>query len=436
MSKIYRAIARSMGSKYLTYAIQFASLMMLARLFSPEVFGLVASVQVFYLFFQLLADGGLAPAVIGLDALERKDRDGIFGLTVAAGLLLAGAFLFLTPAITNFYEVPALATVVPYICVALIFNTMSILPIATLQRQQSFYQLATAGVIGELIALAVVLIARTAIEPLHALALRLPIYSFVNYAIVHFCTKWTDFGRPRPGSHFSAVRPLLKVAGFQMAFNALNYFSRNLDKILIAKYMGAATLGIYDRSYSLMRYPLQLLTFAMTPAIQPVLRSHSNDPAFVRQVHNDLALKLSLLAVACATGIYFMAETIVVVAFGKQWIASVPIIRLLSLSIPVQVVLSTSGSFFQTFNRTDLMFICGVFSAATNVTAIVWGVSTGNIELLCWALFVSFHVNFIQAYYLLHKSVLNGGMSSFLVRLAPAAVGIITLVGIEIFRGP
>jgi len=435
MSKLYRAIARSMGGRYLTYAVQFASLMILARLFSPEVFGLVASVQVFYLFFQLLADGGLAPAVISLDALEKRDRDGIFGLTIVAGLILAAAFLALTPAITYFYEANALSSVVPYICIALIFNTMSIFPISALQRQQSFYQLAVSGVVAELIALTTVLIARSSIEPLHALALRLPVYSFVNYATVHFFTKWTDFGRPRPGAHFSAVRPLLRVSGFQMAFNALNYFSRNLDKILIAKHMGAATLGIYDRSYSLMRYPLQLLTFAMTPAIQPVLRSHSNDPDYVRGIHTDLAFKLSLLSLACAAGIYFMAETIVVVAFGKQWIASVPIIRLLSLSIPVQVVLSTSGSFFQTFRRTDLMFMCGVFSAITNVGAIIWGVSTGSVEMLCWALFVSFHINFLQAYYLLHRKVLNGGLGAFMLKLAPAMSGVLILAAFELYRG-
>ena len=41
--------------------------------------------------------------------------------------------------------------------------------------------------------------------------------------------------------------------------------------------MGAGMLGVYDKSYQLMKYPLMLLTFAMTPAIQPVIRRHADD---------------------------------------------------------------------------------------------------------------------------------------------------------------
>lgn len=410
-----------MGGKYLAYVVQFASLMILARLFTPETFGLIAAVQVFYVFFQLLADGGLAPAIIGLHKLESRDRDGIFGLTLLIGIGLGFLFLLLTPVLIHFYHAPSLSVVVPCIAVALVFNAWGILPNALLQRQQSFYQLALASLIGEISALACVYFARFALEPLQALSLRLPVFALVNYVLLHHFSQATEFQRPRPGSHFAAIRPLLGVSGYQLAFNTVNYFSRNLDSILVGKFLGPALLGLYDRSYQLMRYPLQLLTFAMTPAIQPVLRNHVSDVDLIRKLHLDLTFKLSLLGVACAVGMYFLAEPIILVAFGNQWLQAVPIIKLLALIIPVQVVLSTSGSFFQTFGRTNLMFRCGLFSAATNVIAITWGVSHGNLEKLCWALFVSFHINFFQAYYALYGQIFRKGLTSFLVKMVPAA---------------
>lgn len=417
-----------MGSKYLAYAVQFASLMVLARLFSPEIFGVVAAVQVFYTFFQLVAEGGLGPAIIGLHHLEPRDRDGIFGLTLLLGLILGALFLALMPVLTGFYNMPELSVAVPYIALGLTFNAWGILPSALLQRQQSFLPLAVSAVVAELIALIVVLLAKQALAPLHALSLRLPVVALVNLILMYYFSGRTDFRRPQPGFHFTAIRSLLRVSGYQLAFNMLNFFSRNLDNILVGRYLGASLLGIYDRSYQLMRYPLQLLTFAMTPAIQPVLRSHSNDPVYVRGLHRDLTFKLSLLGVICAAIIYFFARPIILVAFGNQWLSAVPIIKLLALTIPVQVVLSTSGSFFQTFNRTDLLFLCGIFTTVANVMAITWGVWQGTLEHLCWAILVSFHLNFFIVYYILHKHVFLDGYGEFLVKMLPAATALAALI--------
>nr|WP_180166901.1 oligosaccharide flippase family protein [Stenotrophomonas sp. SbOxS2]NYT99828.1 oligosaccharide flippase family protein [Stenotrophomonas sp. SbOxS2] len=424
MSNLYRAIAKSMGSKYLAYAMQFAALMILARAFTPEVFGTIAAIQVFYLFFQLVGEGGFGPAIIGLHKLNAKDRDGIFGLTILIGVGLAATFVALGSLLVDFYKMPDLPVAIPFVAAGLMLNAWAILPMAQLQRQQSFLQLATAAIIAELVALALVLLARKYVSPLCAISIRIPTVALVNFTFAYHFSRRTDFGRPRPGMHFSAVAPLLKVSGYQLAFNVLNFFSRNLDNVLVGKYLGAPLLGIYDRSYQLMRYPLQLLTFAMTPAIQPALRGHANSPGLVLKIHQDLTFKLSLLGLACALGIYVLAAPIILVAFGEQWLPAVPVIKLLSLTIPVQVVLSTSGSFFQTFQRTDLLFRCGLFSAATNVTAIIIGISLGSLEHLCWALLVSFHINFFQAYYLLHKHILDGGFRQFLHRMIPAGIGV------------
>src|SRR5690606_41173614 len=97
MSVIYRAIAKSMGGKYLAYGVQFGALMLLSRLFNPETFGVIAAVQVFFIFFQLMAEAGLAPAVIALDKLSSHDRDGIFGFTILVGVTLGAGFLIAGP---------------------------------------------------------------------------------------------------------------------------------------------------------------------------------------------------------------------------------------------------------------------------------------------------------------------------------------------------
>ena len=425
VSKLYRAIGKSMMARYVSYGANVLSLLIFARIFTPEVFGIIAAAQAVVLLFQLIAEAGLAPAIIDLNRLEVKDRDGIFGLTLFMGVVAAAAFSFSSSALARFYEMHQVSGVGPHLAVALLCNTAAVLPMALLQRQQFFFRIAQASLIAEFGALGVALSAHYyGVQPLHAYALFFPTRAALSFAVSWNYTEQTEFGRPRPGLKFVAILPVLRTAGFQLAFNIVNYISRNFDQMLVGKYLGAASLGIYDRSYQLMRYPLLLLTFAMTPAIQPVLREHSCDPAAMRKVHLGLVSKLSVFGTVSAVAIYGAAPQIVSILFGPQWLSVVPVMKILALTIPVQVILSTSGSFFQAARRTDLLFTCGLFSCGVNLIAIVWGVTTESLEGLCWALFCSFHVNFLHAYYVLHKHIFGGGFGKFSGAVAPAMIPI------------
>lgn len=425
---LYRAVGKSMGARYAVYAANVLSMMILARIFSPEVFGKVAAVTVFLAFFQLIAEAGLAPAVISLHKLEAVDRDGVFSVTLLLAAALSAMFFVSAPVLVDFYGMPRIDEVIPYVAVTVFFFGAGVLPSALMSRQQAFFGIARVGLLAEVASTLLTLILVRQIDPLHALAAKGMLSSAVQFLLSwKFCAQ-TDFGRPVPGLKFSAIRTLAAVAKYQLAFNFLNYFSRNLDNILVGRYMGAASLGVYDKSYQLMRYPLMLLTFAMTPAIQPVIQIHARDPLKVEEIHRDFVSKLSLLGAVSGAAMYFLSEWIVLFALGRQWGEVGPLIQILSLAIPVQVVLSTSGSFFQAMNRTDLMFKCGAFSAMVTVIAILLGIAVRDTQTLCWGLVFAFHVNFIQGYFVLYRKVFCVPVLNHFRTMIPAAMLVISLV--------
>src|SRR5690606_32273354 len=146
------------------------SMMVMARVFTPETFGTVAAIMVFYVFFQLMAEVGLGPAIINLGHLTREDRDGLFGLTLTIGLLLAFLFTALAPLFLSFYQLTRVDDVVPYIAVSLLFFAASIVPHALLLREQAFYRIANGGLAGELLGTIATISLAQLIDPLHALA--------------------------------------------------------------------------------------------------------------------------------------------------------------------------------------------------------------------------------------------------------------------------
>ncbi|MOA38940.1 colanic acid exporter [compost metagenome] len=73
-------------------------------------------------------------------------------------------------------------------------------------------------------------------------------------------------------------------------------------------------------------------------------------------------------------------------------------------------------------NRADLLFKCGVFSATIMVSAIILGIAQRDMIALAWALVAAFHINFIQAYYLMYSRIFGKSMLNFFFRMVPAAL--------------
>ncbi|TOD51621.1 hypothetical protein CGJ61_24420, partial [Vibrio parahaemolyticus] len=70
----------------------------------------------------------------------------------------------------------------------------------------------------------------------------------MKFVFLWLLSNKTTLGRCKFGSEIRHFLKIAKFAGYQFAFNLINYFSRNLDTILIAKYFGVVSLGVYDKA--------------------------------------------------------------------------------------------------------------------------------------------------------------------------------------------
>jgi PST family polysaccharide transporter len=198
-------------------------------------------------------------------------------------------------------------------------------------------------------------------------------------------------------------------------FNFINYFSRNADNLLIGKYLGTDILGFYDKAYKLMLMPVQNLTHVITPVLQPILSEYQDDKKFIFINYSKIVKLLGLIGFPSSVFLFFSAQDIILIMFGDQWLASIPVFNVLGLTVGIQMVLSSSGSIFQSANRPDLFFLSGLLSAVTMVGGILYGVFIGGtLEVIGWCLLISFIINFFQGFYFLIVKVLESSMVEFL----------------------
>jgi len=191
----------------------------------------------------------------------------------------------------------------------------------------------------------------------------------------------------RPEFHLqrAAFSDLFAFGGGLTGFRLLNYWARQLDSLLIGKFMSAATLGLYSRAYALMLLPLSHLMPTISRVLFPVLSSIQADHDRVRRAYIRLVRLLGLIVFPAMLGLAATADNFVLVVFGQQWTEVVPLVQILAPVGVVQVLIGPGGLIYKSQGRTDRMFQWGVVASTTLMVAIVIGVWLGSAEAVAWS---------------------------------------------------
>lgn len=424
-------------SRYSGIIITIGITAILSRLLTPAEFGIVALVTVFIGFFNLLGNMGIGPAIVQIRDLSSNDLASIFTFSAIMAFLLATLFFLSGGLISAFYEEPELVPIVRLLSLSILFNILSIVPGALNRKELRFKEMgivkvgvqAVAGGIGIWLAFN-----------------GYSYYAIIYQSIISGFLIFLIFYILYPVSLVFKIQkaPLKKIASFssyQFAFNFINYFSRNLDSILIGKYLGNAPLGYYNKSYSLMLLPVDNLTHVITPVLHPVLAKQQDNKEYIFKTYSSVLKLLAGLGFPLSVFLYFAAPELILIMFGDQWHESIPVFKVLALTVGLQMCLSSTGAIFQITNRTDLLFLSGLLSSVLMIGGIAFGIFVGgDILTVAYGLLIAFLLNFFQGFYLLTAQALKQPVLTFLHNLIiPLGSALILfllffLIGDEIFE--
>lgn len=418
----YTAIA-----KYSGIIVQLVVAGILGRILSPADFGTVAIVTVIITFFSIFCDIGIAPAIIQKKELTNSDIQNIFGFTIWLGIVLCLLFYLSSWPVADFYDDVNLVVLCRVLSLQLLFTAWNIVPNALLYKDKRFGFIAgrTFGV--QFFTGLIAVVAAFLGAGIYSLLVN-PVLSAVAIFIINM------FQYPLKMRLKFSVEPLRKIFSYsfyQFLFNLFNYFSRNLDKLLIGKYMSTQLLGYYEKSYRMMMLPLQNLTFVISPVMHPIFSDFQNDFVKLERSYMKVVKLLAIIGFPLSVFLFFNARELMLIVFGPQWEMSVMPFRIFSLSVGFQILLSTTGPIFQAANSTKYLFVSGLLSTILNVAGILVGLLCfGTLEAIAICIVITFILNFFQAYFLLYFSVLKISAEQFSKVLLRAFVFSLYLTGI------
>lgn len=397
-------------SRYSNVVVSIVIGAILARLLTPEEFGVVAIISVFITFFNLLSSFGISAAIVQHQSLNEIDISSIFSFSIFFGLMSATVFYFFSPFIAEFYNNPVLINISRLMALAILFNTIKIVPNALNRKALRFKELG-------IISLAVHII--TGIFSIILAYLGFSYYSLVINSILNGLLLFLSFYYLAPIKpsfiRIKSIRKIAKFSTYQFMFQFINYFAGNSDNLLIGKFFSASALGFYDKAYKLMMLPVKNLTFVITPVLHPILSEYQNDKDVIYKTYYKIVKFLAIIGFPLTVFLFFSASEIINIMYGPQWGESIPVFKLLALAVGIQIVLSSTGSIFQATGRTDLLFYSGLLSTALVVLGILFGIFIGkDLVSIGQGILIAFIINMFQAFYLLLRKSLERSFLEFL----------------------
>ena len=353
--------------------IEFGSLLALARLLQPADFGVFGMVAAITALLHLLRDPGLSMATIQRPELSQRDVNGLFWLNSLIGAGLTALVLICAPLVALLYRRPELVYVTAAIAPVFAVGAFGVQHRALLTRQLRFKGIAITEFVAALTGASVAISLGLKGYGYWALFLRAIVGPVVLTVGFWLACSW----RPSRPS-ISDVRSDLAWFGARLTgYNLLNYLTRNLDDILIARSFGDSALGAYREAYRVLMMPLKAISNPIGTVMLSTLSRLHNEPERYRSVFLRVARALTLVSMPFAALAVALPHVVVEAVLGDQWEEAVPILRWFGLLMFTQPLCHSTGWLFISQDRTREFLQWGVASSVVTVVAFLVGLSFG-----------------------------------------------------------
>lgn len=395
--------------------ITIVSTATLARLLTPNDYGLVAMTTLIVEIAALFANLGFGAILIQKRRFTRLDLDTAFwaslGIGLALGLFIAAAAY---PA-SWFFEQPQIIDLLWLSALSFTVQQLMVVPNAIISRLLLF-RTEVLLQFGQLLArtvFAIILAWNGAgywslvLAPLLAAVLT----SVASLAVTGYC--------PRLRVNFRFIKGNWKASGSFLGSGVLHYLQSNFDFLVVGRRFGPEQLGFYQTAYSLpeelrnrISGPLQRVLFPAYSLLQQDL------PAFRRAVARSQKM-LSSIVLPIGAGLALIADHLVPVLYGERWLPVIPLLQVLGIGGALRAMFSLVASIYYATGRPDLAFKVNLVSAPFVLTAIAIGSYWGTIGV-AWAMVLVVLPSLVSAH--IAMRLIGASIIDFLKAVTPSAI--------------
>ena len=305
----------TLASQGVQFALTLASTMILARLLTPRDFGLLAMVFTIMGFLRVFREAGLSTATVQREGITHAQVSNLFWINAAVSGFITLLAAAAAPLIAWFYREPRLVGITIALSFTFLLAGLAVQHMALLNRQMRFKAIALVQV-GSVLAGVLVGIGMARLNYGYWSLVGLNVTtSTVALLLTWTASRW----RPQFFTRGSGTGALIHFGANLTAGSFVNSLARGLDGLLIGRFYGAVSVGLYSRAASLLNRPLEQLTGPVEAVFIPALSRLQTQPDRYRRTFLQTYETIALTSVLFTGMCFPLAHPLTLVVLGRKW---------------------------------------------------------------------------------------------------------------------
>jgi len=376
-----RGLGWAFGQQAGSQLVRMGVSILLARILSPSDYGLVGLGLLCVNFLQILSTFGLGDGLIQAGRrAEAGELAALFRLHLLLALGCAALMMLTAPWVAAWFRREELAGLLPLLAPAFLFSVGVVLPRAVLEKQLRFETVARRAVPATLLGGLAALAAAHAGWGVHSLV----VLALAEPAILSLSLlPWIPRGRPAP---LTRVLPVLHYSWKLAVAGVVGFAGKNIDAVVIGRWIGPRDLGLYQLGFRLTRLPSQNLAAVLDRVLFPAYASIQDDPARVARAYARVLRGMSWLILPAMVVAASSLEWLAPLLLTDKWDGVVPVMQAFCALAVVQTMGRSMNAVIQALGRSDVVLSWVFVTAPVNVLAVAvsarWGILAVAVALV------------------------------------------------------
>jgi O-antigen/teichoic acid export membrane protein len=372
---VLRGVAWVGGAMFMVRVVRYVALLILGGLLSPRDFGLFTAVHVFVDGLALLQGFGIGHALIYRKEQTAEAADTSFLLSVGIGIALVVLAWFGAPAVEGFYGEPGLAGLFRAVSIVLVIRSVRMVPFRLFEKALDFKKKLAPAVAGS----AAYLVAALALARGGA-----GVWSLVGGEIASVLAETLAYWmvspwRPRLRFRTDLARQDLSFGWVVLGGSALIFAFRNVDRVVLSRFVGSGGLGLYAFAFSIANLPATFLVRVLNTVLFPSYSSLGDDRAEQSTLFMRATSYTAAGGILYAVGLFVFGRYFLTSMYGDKWLGAVAPLYALAVFSVLRSLSALVGDLLVGIGRPNAFRALNALQLGLAAAAVYTGARLGGV---------------------------------------------------------
>ena len=410
---------------------QFVLQIILARLLSPEHYGVLSIMVIFTTLANVFIQQGFNTALIQNKDVTEEDYSSVLWISLGIATVLYGAIYVTSPLIGIFYNMPDIVTPMRVLALMLFPGALNSVQLAKISREMDFKKVFFSNVGGVVISGVIGI----AIAYMGGGLWALVVQHLLHVVVVCIVMRFTVHLRIKLNIDWERVRTLFSYGWKLLASSLLDTLYQDLRSLVIGKKFDSGTLGYYNRGKQFPQFMINAVNGTIQSVMLPAMSAEQDNRTKVKNMMRTSINMSAYVILPMMAGLAAVAEPLITLLLTDKWLPCVPYMQVYCFTFAFYPVHSCNLQAINAMGRSDLFLKLEIIKKTYGIIALVIAVLCFDspLAIAMTGLITTWIGWFVNSWP--NKKLLGYSMKEQMVDLVPSMIMSVVMAGCVLLIG-